>query len=322
MKVLVISGFLGAGKTTFIKELANRTGRDIAIFENEYAAEGVDKTILEDGITNGSVNITELSEGCICCSTKGDFKASVLTIANSVDPEILIVEPTGVGMLSNVIANIQEIEYERIKLLPPVTIVDGKSIDRYASEYNELFEDQVKGASVIVVSKLENADASEKEHVKDILRKINGDSEIITDHYTTLDDAWFDALYSGQAPEDIKDAGVLTENLPETFTIEGISIPDVTYLIGFLDNLIRGEFGNIIRVKGHTVVNGEYVRFEVADRTYYISGVSGEHSSTAVFIGHDIRRQEIRKKLFKSHASSSRFVIKPGVSKLFAGRTK
>ena len=108
MKILVVSGFLGAGKTTFIRTLAERTKKDFAVMENEYGAVNVDGDLLEQ--TN-DLNIWELTEGCICCSMQNDFATSILTIANTVDPEYLIVEPTGVGMLSKIIENIQKIEY-------------------------------------------------------------------------------------------------------------------------------------------------------------------------------------------------------------------
>ena len=117
MKILVVSGFLGAGKTTFIKEMAQKTKRDFVVMENEYGEVGIDKTILDE---EKDINIWELTEGCICCSMKSDFASSILTIANTLDPEYLIVEPTGVGVLSNVIHNIRQIEYERISLLSPL----------------------------------------------------------------------------------------------------------------------------------------------------------------------------------------------------------
>ena len=136
MRILVVSGFLGAGKTTFIKELARRTREDFSVMENEYGQVGIDGQLLaekempESGEEDaGKLNIWELTEGCICCSMKSDFASSILTIANTIDPEYLIVEPTGVGMLSNVMNNIRLIQYERISLLSPITILDGNSFD-------------------------------------------------------------------------------------------------------------------------------------------------------------------------------------------------
>lgn len=153
MRILVVSGFLGAGKTTFIKELAHRTREDFSVMENEYGQVGIDGQLLaekempESGEEDaGKLNIWELTEGCICCSMKSDFASSILTIANTIDPEYLIVEPTGVGMLSNVMSNIRLIQYERISLLSPITILDGNSFDRYCQEFPDIYRDQIASA--------------------------------------------------------------------------------------------------------------------------------------------------------------------------------
>ena len=100
MKVLIVSGFLGAGKTTFIRTLSNRLNKDFVILENEYASINIDKDIIKD---DTGLNVWEFTEKCICCSGKADFAMNILTIANTISPEYLIVEPTGVGFLSNVI---------------------------------------------------------------------------------------------------------------------------------------------------------------------------------------------------------------------------
>ena len=97
MKILIISGFLGAGKTTFIKEMSRKIQRDFVVMENEYGETNMDSAFLKG---QENLNIWELTEGCICCSTKSDFASSILTIANTLDPEYLIVEPTGVGVLA------------------------------------------------------------------------------------------------------------------------------------------------------------------------------------------------------------------------------
>ena len=132
MKILVVSGFLGAGKTTFIKEMSKQTGRDFVVMENEYAEAGMDRAFLEE---EKQINVWQLTDGCICCSMKNDFATSILTIANTLDPEYLIVEPTGIGVLSSVMENIRQIEYERITLLSPVTIIDANTFARCMAEY-------------------------------------------------------------------------------------------------------------------------------------------------------------------------------------------
>ena len=164
MKILVISGFLGAGKTTFIKELAKRTKQDFAVMENEYGAVGVDGGLLSEENEDSDVplNIWELTEGCICCTRKSDFATSILTIANTIDPEYLIVEPTGVGMLSKIIENIKMIQYERISLLSPITILDGAHFEEMLDKFPETCRDQIQAAGLVVISKKENADEKER----------------------------------------------------------------------------------------------------------------------------------------------------------------
>lgn len=127
--------FFGCGKTTFIKELSGCAKREIAILENEYAHIGIDGDNLKRELNAEKVNVWELTEGCICCSNKNDFATSVLTIANSVDSEFLVVEPTDVAKLGNIMENIKQLKYERISILPPIDIVDGHSSDKHKRSF-------------------------------------------------------------------------------------------------------------------------------------------------------------------------------------------
>ena len=298
MKILIISGFLGAGKTTFIQELVKRTHKEIAVLENEYGALGLDKSILENGLRAEDVNIWELTEGCICCSTKGDFAASVLTIANAVDPAFLVVEPTGVGMLSNIIRNLRQIEYERIRLLAPVTIVDGNSFGRYMEEYPELYKDQIQTASTILISKMEQADGSERRILKAKLQTLNPKAEIVENHYTMMPDSWWNRLLEKGFGKEILDEKAM-DTLPDTFSLSRVYMDSVEKLLILLENLIRGVYGDIVRAKGCVQINGQTVRFDVADGRYSVIGAKSEMASKAVFIGHMIYRQELRKELLK-----------------------
>ena len=126
MKILIVSGFLGAGKTTFIKELIRRTGQDIVILENEYGDTNIDKGELS---SSGDISVLELMEGCVCCTVREGFANSVLTIASALSPAFLIVEPTGAALLSRIIDNLSRITYGDISLLPPVTLVSPRGID-------------------------------------------------------------------------------------------------------------------------------------------------------------------------------------------------
>ena len=191
MKILIVSGFLGAGKTTFIKEMSRKLDRDFVVMENEYGETNMDETFLQD---NEKLNIWEMTEGCICCTMKADFASSILTIANTLDPEYLIVEPTGVGMLSNVIQNIRQIEYERITLLRPVTILDANCFDRYMHDYEEIFQDQLKSAGTIIISKRDFHTPEETDEFVQKVQKTAPDARIQAQHYSYLDSSWWESL--------------------------------------------------------------------------------------------------------------------------------
>ena len=298
MKILIISGFLGAGKTTFIKELAKRTKKEIAIFENEYGTSGVDGDILKEAT---KVNIWELAEGCICCSVKGDFAASVLTIANTVNPEYLVIEPTGVAMLSNLITNLKQIEYEHIKLMAPISIVDALSLERYKNEFPEIYKDQIEFADTVIFSKSENLSDNEKEKLSLEVKSINNSCNIVSDHYSTQPDNWWDSLLlkylDGTVEIPIKDE---TAEMPDSFSLNNISVRSVEKFIIFLENLIRGLYGNVFRAKGSFAVKGLNLRFDVADSRYMVELDTDEISDKVVFIGNDIKKQKIREIFFEN----------------------
>ncbi len=299
MKILVVSGFLGAGKTTFIKSLAKHTGKEFAILENEYGEIGIDGDLLSEQRQIGKVNIWELTEGCICCSVNKDFATSVLTIANAVDPEYLVIEPTGVGMLSNVAASLEQIEYERISLLAPVTIVDGQSFWQYLREYPEIYQDQIRMAGTVFVSKMEQASPEEKQRLEQELKKLNESGTIQTEHYSTMEkEEWLKLLrqkYDGTCLEEKKEE---TGELPDTFSMSGVDMESPERLFVLLENLIHGQLGNIVRAKGCIRAGDAALRFDVADGRYSIIGAEaagGFETGKAVFIGQEIRRQKIRR---------------------------
>lgn len=268
MKILVVSGFLGAGKTTFIRTLAERTQKDFAVMENEYGAVNVDGDLLEQ---TKDLNIWELTEGCICCSMQKDFATSILTIANTVDPEYLIVEPTGVGMLSKIIENIQKIEYERITLLEPLTILDGTMYDRCMSEF----------------------------------------SEICVSHYTEQGDDWWDSLLTSYLDKEIPMKEERELDL-ENIGLTEVSLQSEQELILFLQGVVAGVFGDICRAKGYLPVGNGWLRFDVTDRTYSVTGIDTMPEAKAIFIGRQLKRNWLREVLQKElYVEVSKRAIRP-----------
>lgn len=301
MNILIVSGFLGAGKTTFIKELSKQTQKEFVILENEYATSGIDGERLKKD-SNKDINIWELTEGCVCCSAKGDFAESVLTISNTLDPDYLVIEPTGVAKLFNLIENLQQIEYERIKLLAPITIVDVWSIDRYLQEFPDIYKNQIQASDKIVLSKMEELSDKELKQIIQKIHMIHADCEITNQHYTNMESDWWNGLlskyYDGTLiPEEKQEYA----NVLDTFSLTNISTSTIEGFVIFLENVIRNHYGNIVRAKGNIQISDCNAQFDMVDGRYSILlGAYEGQESKAIFIGNGIKKQRIRKILFQT----------------------
>lgn len=299
MKILIVSGFLGAGKTTLIKEMANKTKRDFVIMENEYGDVDIDSNMLKDE----GMNIWELTEGCVCCSMKQDFATSILTIANSLDPEFLIVEPTGVAKLGNIINNIRQIEYERIILLKPITVIDGNSFDSFISSYDNIYIDQLVNASKIIISKMESKDKEESEElikkIENLLIKNNvslDSVEILKEHYSNKNKDWWENILKSFLDEkySVKVKSEESEEMPDSISMKGCELENENQFIILLEDIIRGRFGDIARAKGFIKCGKSFLRFDVAGERYAITGAKETDELEIVFIGKKLNRKLLR----------------------------
>lgn len=299
MKILIVSGFLGAGKTTLIKEMANKTKRDFVVMENEYGDVDIDSNMLKDE----GMNIWELTEGCVCCSMKQDFATSILTIANSLDPEFLIVEPTGVAKLGNIINNIRQIEYERIILLKPITVIDGNSFDSFISSYDNIYIDQLVNASKIIISKMESKDKEESEElikkIENLLIKNNvslDSVEILKEHYSNKNKDWWENILKSFLDEkySVKVKSEESEEMPDSISMKGCELENENQFMILLEDIIRGRFGDIARAKGFIKCEKSFLRFDVAGERYAITGAKETDELEIVFIGKNLNRKLLR----------------------------
>ena len=291
MKVLVVSGFLGAGKTTFIKELIRKSGTLPVILENEYGDNSIDKRDLEKV---GELEILEFMEGCVCCTKKDTFLNSILAISAALDPEYLIVEPTGVGKLGNVLENIQSVTYERIRLLPPVVVLCPQTFLQNMQDYPEIYRNQVENAGVIVFSKSKNTDPAVLSQMEAQIRQVNPDATVITEHYSKKDTAWFRGLLDAEEEAGQAVLSADDETPPDEISLRGLSFPAPGALISFLENILRGSFGTVVRAKGLAEVGDELLRFDVADSMYSIIAEEDENAPLqCVVIGRDLRAADL-----------------------------
>lgn len=285
MKILVVSGFLGAGKTTFISKLIESSGLNPVILENEYGDDSLDSKALRK---DDDIKILEFMEGCVCCSKKDTFVNSLLTINASLTPEYLIVEPSGIGKLSNIIENINKITYGDIELLNPVVILSIDQIDMYIKQYPDVYLDQIKNAGTIIFSKIENQSKDLVERAKNKIHYINNNVKIIDTPYQDKDkDFFLELMDHKNEAELVKGSDGFTNIKQETF--KDPNLKNISQLINLLEDVIHNRFGNIVRAKGELMINDERIRFDVADYRYAIAAAENDNSEcSCVFIGNDI----------------------------------
>lgn len=183
-KIDIISGFLGAGKTTLIKKLIEEvyTNEKIVLIENEFGEIGIDGTFLQDS----GITINEMNSGCICCSLVGDFEASLKEVLDTYHPDRVIIEPSGVGKLSDVIKAVSKVKSVELELENFITVVDAKKCRMYTKNFGEFYNNQVEAASLIVLSRTQDLSEFQLNECLNILKGLNDHSPIITTPWDKL----------------------------------------------------------------------------------------------------------------------------------------
>ena len=178
-KIDIISGFLGAGKTTFIQKLLSDAlkGENVVLIENEFGEIGVDSGFLK----NAGIEIREMNQGCICCSLVGDFESSLKEVIEQYHPDRILIEPSGVGKLSDILSAVKTVsENLDVKLDGAVTVVDATKAKLYNKNFGEFFDDQIRFATSVVLSRMDIASGEKAQEAVNIVRGINPHANLIT----------------------------------------------------------------------------------------------------------------------------------------------
>ena len=196
INVYIISGFLGAGKTTFIQKLlSEKKFGKVMLLENEFGEVGVDGAFFDSAL-----NVKEINNGCICCSLRGDFESALEEIED-MDVTDLLIEPSGVGKLSDILNVVHEDDDFRV--VSHICIVDVKTCKKYHKNFKDYFDDQVKAANAIVLSHLDVASDENIEEAKEIVKSINDDVVILDKNVTDYSiDELMDLIVAGHEEED------------------------------------------------------------------------------------------------------------------------
>lgn len=322
-KVDIISGFLGAGKTTFIKLLIENVfaGEKLVLIENEFGEIGIDGGFLKDA----GIEITEMNSGCICCTLVGDFSKALRKVIEEYHPDRVLIEPSGVGKLSDVSKAIEHVKKEAdIEIEGRITIVDGKKAKMYLKNFGEFFKDQVAYANTIVVSRTQMMEDHSIEECVKMLREENKEASIIS---TSWDKLSKEAIEHALSPNTQLEGIFEEEKCPvcshehhhegargcghehhhhhhhhadEIFTSWGQETAH-KYTEGELDFLLKAlseteGYGTILRAKGIVEMeNGAWKQFDLVPQEYEVRESAADYTGRLCVIGTDLKEDELTK---------------------------
>ena len=187
VKVDVISGFLGAGKTTLIKHLLGHAyaGENVVLIENEFGEIGIDGGFLREA----GIEIREMNSGCICCSLVGDFATSLKEVVNRYNPDRILIEPSGVGKLSDVVKAVENVKDElELEICYKVAVIDVTKCKMYLKNFGEFYKNQIESANTIIFSRTDIAKAEKVEEALGLVKELNENAAVITTPVTELED--------------------------------------------------------------------------------------------------------------------------------------
>ena len=318
MKIDIISGFLGAGKTTFIKRLLETKLKDekIVLIENEFGEVSVDSEFLSES----QIDIQELSQGCICCSLKGDFTKSLKEVIEKYNPDRVIIEPSGVGKLSDVVEAVKAAEVKE-DLNSLVCLVDVKKVKMYTKNFGEFFLDQIENAQTIILSRTDVA-YKKVEEALEIIREHNEKAIVITTPINELSDEDLIRAYEGVDVELLDLEEVCHEHhehhhheegcccghdhehhhghhhAVDVFVsvgIETVKKYDIDNLTNMLDDMSQGKYGLIIRAKGVILGNDNcWYQFNLTPDEVEVKKCSPAHIGMICVIGSQIDTEQIK----------------------------
>ena len=310
INVYIVSGFLGAGKTTFIKKLlaAGLFERPMLI-ENEFGEIGIDGALFDSGL-----QVKEINSGCICCNLKGDLSSAIEDI-KKMDVKDLIIEPSGVGKLSEVMMTI--LHDGELRLVSHICIVDAKKAMSYHRNFKEFFDDQVIGANSIILSKLEDAEPEKVKEVVAMLEGLNDEVEILTKPYRDMEAEELFAKITANACACLECSGCIdtieldekchhdhehhhhhhNHDADEVFVAYSFET-ERTFTKPELSAILKAIKGEVVRLKGIVASDKYSLYFDVSGDDVLISQIKADKVGIITVIGTDLDRAKLEE-LFK-----------------------
>ena len=330
-KVDIISGFLGAGKTTLISKLLKEALPDeqVVLIENEFGEIGIDGGFLKDS----GVEIREMNSGCICCSLVGDFGTSLKEVVDKYHPDRIIIEPSGVGKLSDVIKAVKDLHIENeIRLNSASTVADASKVKMYMKNFGEFFNNQIEHAGTIILSRTQNVSEDKLKKAIEMIRSLNADAHIITTPWDSLDGKQILAAMENVTNLELEMLAEQAEKTHEehehehhhhdhdgecchhdhehhhheghhhaddVFTSWGEETPnkyDKEALDAILKKLANtNEYGSILRAKGMLPANdGTWMYFDLVPEEYEIREGNPDYTGRICVIGAELKEDALK----------------------------
>ena len=308
-KIDIISGFLGAGKTTFIKKMIEESfkGEQIVLIENEFGEVGIDGGFLKDA----GIEITEMNSGCICCSLVGDFAKNLHEVINKFHPDRILIEPSGVGKLSDVMKSVIDIEEsEGVKLNALVTVVNAVKASKQMKAFGEFFNNQIEYATTVILSRSQNATPEQLEFCVKQIQQLNPKAAIITTDWKAISGEQILKVIEGQDNLEMK---VLAEahhaqdaaehehehhhhhHADEVFTSWGKETPhkfERSQIEEILKKFVEDD--TILRAKGMVEsTDGSWIYFDMVPGEYELRDGEPDYTGRLVVIGTEIHPHEL-----------------------------
>lgn len=315
MKIDIISGFLGAGKTTLITKLVKEAlnGEKVAIIENEYGEVGIDGEILK----RENLEVREITSGCICCSISSSFEEAVDEIKEKYNPSRIIIEPSGVAKLSQIISNLNK-RNSYIRINSTSTIIDVKQFEVYMTNFGEFYRDQIKNANTIILSRTQYVDSRHILQVLKGIKKINPGCSIITTPWDKLKGNEILKVLEQKKDSNLKEINFIKKPLNNAYTRSqirstGLNAQDVFNTWGtetprkyskeevraILNELQKDRYGMVLRAKGIIATNnGDWVAFDYVPNEIDVRSISPDYTGRICVIGKSLNVEGL-KELFK-----------------------
>ena len=309
-KVDIISGFLGAGKTTLISKLLKEAlkGEQVVLIENEFGEIGIDGGFLKDS----GVEIREMNSGCICCSLVGDFGTSLKEVVDKYHPDRIVIEPSGVGKLSDVIKAVKDLHIENeIRLNSASTVADASKVKVYMKNFGEFFNNQIEHAGTIILSRTQNISEEKLKKAIELIREVNAEAHIITTPWDDLEGAQILGAMENVTNLELEMLAEAAEktheahehehhHADEVFTSWGKETPN-KYDKSVLEDILKKladteEYGKILRSKGILPCNdGTWMYFDLVPGEYEIRDGKADFTGRICVIGAELKEEELEK---------------------------